>query len=237
MTAASPEEAHEMITRARRQAPIGLGPHGPEVLTYELVRAVLRDQRFRMPPGFTLAAQGITSGPVWDRSISTLLGLDGAGHRRLRRLVSGVFTPRAAARLLGTIVDIITELVDPLTEIGSCDIVADVATQYPIPIICALIGAPRQDWQLFSGWADDIIKAFCWNVANDTPDIVRAWNELDDYIDDMVAARRTTLTDDLLSDLADADGGAADRRNRHHPKPIGRLGVGAVPASRQARWS
>ena len=35
-----------------------MGPHGPEVLTYELVRTVLRDDRFAMPKGLTLAAQG-----------------------------------------------------------------------------------------------------------------------------------------------------------------------------------
>jgi hypothetical protein len=29
-------------------------------------------------------------------------------------------------------------------------VVTDIARPYPIPIICALLGAPRQDWQLFS---------------------------------------------------------------------------------------
>ena len=67
LDAQNPDEAHEVIRRARRQAPIALGPHGPELLTYDLVRAVLRDPRFRMPKGMFLAAQGITSGPVWDR--------------------------------------------------------------------------------------------------------------------------------------------------------------------------
>jgi cytochrome P450 len=70
--------------------------------------------------------------------------------------VSKVFTPRAAARLRITIVDVITELVEPITTTGRCDMVADVARQYAIPIICALLGPPRQDWQLFSSWADDI---------------------------------------------------------------------------------
>ena len=31
-----PEDAHRLIRQAREQAPIALGPHGPEVLTYEL---------------------------------------------------------------------------------------------------------------------------------------------------------------------------------------------------------
>ena len=33
-----PEEAHAILRQAREQAPIALGSHGPELLTYELVR-------------------------------------------------------------------------------------------------------------------------------------------------------------------------------------------------------
>src|SRR6202042_3378854 len=104
-----------------------------------------------------------------------------------------------------TIVEVITELVDPVAAAGRCDVVADIARQYPIPIICGLLGAPRQDWQLFSGWADDIFKVFNWNVANDAPVIMAAFDELDAYVDDMVDQRRHNLTDDLLSDLIRAE--------------------------------
>ena len=92
--ARSPEEAHELIRQARQQGPIAMGPHGPEVLSYDLVRTVLRDDRFAMPKGPALAAQGITSGELWDLSLKGLLSLDGKAHRRQRRLVSKAFTPR-----------------------------------------------------------------------------------------------------------------------------------------------
>ena len=202
---AQPDEAHEIIGQARRQAPIALGPYGPEILGYDLVRTALRDPRFRMPQGMFLAAQGITSGPVWDRVSKLIISLDGAEHTRQRRLVSKAFTPRATARLHTTIVEVITGLVDPHTATGRCDVVADIARPYPIPIICALLGAPRQDWQLFSDWADDFFKAFEWNVARDTPVIVRAWEALDAYLDDMIAERRHHLTDDLICELIRAE--------------------------------
>ena len=32
-----PDEAHAIISKARQQAPVALGPHGPELLTCELV--------------------------------------------------------------------------------------------------------------------------------------------------------------------------------------------------------
>ena len=92
-----------------------------------------------------------------------------------------------------------------MTSTGRCDVVADIARRYPIPIICGLLGAPRQDWQLFSDWADDIFKLLTWNVANDAPVIMAAFDELDAYIEDMVARRRHNLTDDLISELIRAE--------------------------------
>ena len=201
----SPDEAHQIISEARRQAPVAIGPHGPELLTYELVRSVLRDPRFRVPQGMFLASQGITSGPLWDRVATNLISLDGAAHHRLRRLVSKAFTPRATARLRTTIVDVITQLVDRHTGTGHCEVVTDIARQYPIPIICALLGAPSEDWELFSDWTDDIFKVFAWNVAAHERVILAAWEKLDAYIDGMVANRRQTLTDDLVSELIRAE--------------------------------
>ncbi len=155
----STSEAHEIIARARRQAPIAIGPHGPEFLTYELVRTVLRDPRFRVPQGMFLAGQGITSGPLWERVATNLISLDGPEHHRLRRLVSQAFTPRATARLRRTIVEVITQLVDRHTASGRCEVVTDIARQFPIPIICALLGAPAEDWKLFSDWTDDTSRS------------------------------------------------------------------------------
>jgi cytochrome P450 len=197
--APGPDEAPRIIRHARQQSPIALGPYGPEVLTYDLARTVLRDTRFTMPQGIGLVVQGIISGPVWDRVTKLLISLDGAKHQRLRRLVSRAFTPRAAC------IDVITELTEAHTHTGHCDIVADIAQPYPVPIICALLGAPHHDWHLFSHWADDISKAFGANVAKDTPAILRAWDHLEDYVEELIATRRLSLTDDLTSELIRAE--------------------------------
>jgi cytochrome P450 len=200
-----PDEAHAIISQAREKAPIAIGPYGPELLTYDLVHTALRDPRFRVPQGMFLAAQGITSGPLWDRVATNILSLDGEGHHRLRRLVGKAFTPKATARLRTTIVEVITGLVDRHSARGRCDVVTDVARQFPIPVICALLGAPPEDWELFSNWTDDILEAFGWNAASQTPTILTAWEALDAYIDDMVARRRHALTDDLISELIRAE--------------------------------
>jgi cytochrome P450 len=152
-----------------------------------------------------LAAQGDTSGPIWDRVAASLVSLDGAEHNRLRRLVSRAFTPRSTARLEATMIDVINDLVDHHAAAGRCEVVNDIARKYPIPVICALLGAPQDDWERFSQWTDDIFKVFTWNVADHTDTILAAWEQLDAYVDDMVARRRHTLTDDLVSELVRAE--------------------------------
>ncbi|MDM4138810.1 MULTISPECIES: cytochrome P450 [Mycobacterium] len=203
----TPAQVYPRLREAQRQAPVALGPHGPEVLSYHLVRSVLRDSRFQIPPGINLLAQGIASGPLWDKVANSLLCLEGDAHRRLRSLCSKAFTPRTVARLHDTMVGVLDELVDRVADAGRCDVVTDIARPYPVPIICALLGAPREDWQQFSLWADDVFKAFSFTVdlREVEPVVMRAWRQLDDYVDEMVARRRHSLTDDLLSDLIRAE--------------------------------
>ncbi len=203
----SPRDVYPRIRAAQEVAPIAIGPLGPEVLSYDLARTILRDARLVIPPGIHLTAQGVTSGPLWDRVVGSIMCAEGAEHHRLRSLVSKAFTPRATARLHDTIGIVVNELADRVADAGACDVVADIARPYPIPIICALLGAPRADWRLFSAWADEIFKmvSFAVNLVDEVPAVMRAWAELDAYVDDMVADRRRSLTDDLLSDLIRAE--------------------------------
>ena len=203
--AASPEDAHKLIGQAREQSPIAMGPYGPEVLTYDLARTVMRDPRFSMPKGIGLVVQGITSGPVWDRVSKLIISYDGPEHLRLRRLVSRAFTPRAVERLRSTCIEVITELVDRVAAVGSCDVVAELTGPYPVPIICALLGTPRHDWELFSRLAEDISSVFGTNVAAEESTILCAWDQLDAYLKGMIARRRQSLSDDLISELIRAE--------------------------------
>ncbi|MDT5131148.1 MAG: hypothetical protein QOE41_459, partial [Mycobacterium sp.] len=173
--APTPQIAHERLKQARQQGAIAMGAHGPEILSYELAHTALRDHRLSPPPGLGLEAQGITSGPLWDRVTASILSVNGEDHARLRRLVSKAFTPRAVARLDTTIVDIINRLIDPLMTVGRSEIVGDIARPYPVPVICELLGAPSQDSQLFSAWADEFFKTFTWIVAEYQPEILKAW--------------------------------------------------------------
>jgi len=57
-------EVYPRLRAAQQKGPVALGPFGPEILSHDLVRIVLRDHRFQIPPGLNLAMQGITEGPL-----------------------------------------------------------------------------------------------------------------------------------------------------------------------------
>ena len=202
-----------------------------------------------VPAGIHLSAHGITSGPLWDRVTRSILNMEGDEHRRLRSLVSRAFTPRATARMHDTIHAVINELIDSVIDSGRCEFVADIARPYPIPVICALLGAPREDWQQFSRWAEDIFKivSFDCNLAEEEPVVLKAWGEFDDYIDG--DGRPTSTALDRRSALrahphrrrrraarrrriAHVGVQHSGGRNRHHPKPVGRFDAGALRSPR-----
>lgn len=80
--------------------PLALGSLGPVALSYDTARTVLRDRRFCRPKDLGLGAQGITSGPLWERAATGLPSLDGEGHHRLPAL-SSRRSPMRARRSCG----------------------------------------------------------------------------------------------------------------------------------------
>ena len=194
-------EAVDAIAAARSVHWLARSELGYSVTRLQDVTAILRDQRFHSALSMIEQSPELQGSAAGDRRGESILTMEGPGHARLRRLVAPAFTPASANRLRPTMRRVVGELVDRLVAHGQCELVADVCEPYPIPIICELLGAPPEDWKLFSGWASDIFRIFNNNLAEDLPFIVRAGDELTTYVGDMIAARRADPRDDLLSDL------------------------------------
>ena len=92
---------------------------------------------------------------------------------------------------------------------------ADLCEPYPIPIICELLGAPKEDWKLFAQWAPDILRIFNFNIVEDLPIIMKAQDELSAYALDLIADRRSRPGDDLITAL---DPGRGGRRPPARPR-------------------
>jgi cytochrome P450 len=197
-------ERHDAIAAvkaAREQHWLARTDMGYSVVGLADVTAVLRDKRFHSALSIIDRNPDLAD-TDWARGRrQSILTMEGEDHARLRRLVAPAFTPASANRLRPTMRAVVGELVDQVAPKGECDLVADVCEPYPIPIICELLGAPPQDWKLFSSWATDIFRIFNNNLVEDLPLIMRAGNELTEYVTEMIAERRADPRDDLLSDL------------------------------------
>lgn len=191
--------------RAREQHWLIRVPLGYSLTSYDDVVAVLRDRRFHSALSLLPQMSGVTDAELTDRQARSILAMEGPAHARLRRLVSPAFTPKAADRMRPFMRSVIDGLVDAVADQGRCELVADVCEPYPIPIICELLGAPKQDWKLFSAWATDIFRIFNNDIATDLPRIKAAMRELDEYVRAMIEERRSKPADDLLSDMIAAE--------------------------------
>jgi cytochrome P450 len=80
-----------------------------------------------------------------------------------------------------------------------------VCDPYPIPIICELLGAPKKDWQLFSVWAEDVLRIFNATAADELDVILKAQDELEEYTRGLIADRRNRPADDLITSLIAAE--------------------------------
>ena len=203
---------HAAVDAARSKHWLARSTFGYSLTRYEDCVAVLRDRRFHSAAGLIAQMAGLPDDHELNsrRRNESILSMEGPGHDRLRRLVAPAFTPIAADRLRPFMRTVVDGLIDEIAGAGRCELIADVCEPYPIPIICELLGAPKEDWKLFSVWATDLLAIFNGTLAVDAPRIIAARDQLDAYITELIARRRATPADDLLTALIVAES-AGDR--------------------------
>lgn len=209
----SHDDALASMTQLADDTWIAKSLFGYSILTYSDVTAILRDKRWHNAASKIPEMRGITDPELIGNSDKpSILAAEGDVHTRLRRLVAKAFSPRSADRLRPFMREVMNGLIDPVAPTGSADIVADITEPYPIPIICELLGAPKQDWQLFSRWAEDVLRIFNGTVLDELDIIKKARTELTEYTIQMIAERRNDPREDLLTDLiaAEEDGDTLD---------------------------
>lgn len=198
---------------ARRDKIVALGEEhwlviagfGPSVHRYEDCVAILRDKRWHNASGRLPELFGVTDERFLERQQVNILSAEGDVHTRLRRLVGTAFSPRAADRLRPFMREVVNELVDAVAASGRADFAVDICEPYPIPIVCELLGAPKEDWQFFSRVANDILEIFSEDMPTKLDLIMKAQDDLDEYTRAMIAERRDKPAEDLLTALIAAE--------------------------------
>lgn len=141
----------------------------------------------------------------------SMLNADPPAHSRLRRLVSGAFTPRAMTRLEARVRQISRALVDDLVARDRFDVVTDLATPLPVTVIAEMLGIDTGRAADFKRWSDDLVELGRLTreqrlTPEQTQRLVQSRRELIAYLEATIAARREHPRDDLLSALTRAEG-------------------------------
>ena len=96
-----------------------------------------------------------------------MLHRDGEDHLRLRRLVSGYFSPAALVGLEATTREVVAAALDSLRYREDVDLVADFAEPIPLEVIARVLGVPFADLPKIRAWTLTLADGFDSFVAVD----------------------------------------------------------------------
>ncbi len=139
--------SHRKLAELRRQSPLLKSPDpGTWAVTrHGDVSALLRDRRLghAMPRDYIEYQFG--DGPSADFQQNALINRDPPEHTRLRTLMGKAFTAPLMRALRDHIGDLVDDLLVPLLDRGSFDIVDGLAFPLPSLVICELLGIDPAD--------------------------------------------------------------------------------------------
>ncbi|GAA2395929.1 cytochrome P450 [Nonomuraea africana] len=183
--------------------PFPSGHQGWLVTGYDLVREVLADSRFSSRKELMLQHPLIDYGDIEvpPAPPGEFLLMDEPQHSRYRKPLVGKFTVRRMRLLTERVEQVTAEHLDAMEKAGpTADLVTAFAKPIPAIVICELLGVPYEDRGRFQ---ENIDKFLGGEVGDE--ELFAAYRATQEYLAELVAAKRANPTDDVLSDLLDSD--------------------------------
>ncbi len=194
-------DPYPVYKRLRDESPVALvdGIFGQHYLVtrYDDALAVLKDANT-----FSSRANARGIGLVFGR---TILEMEGEEHNRFRRLITPALSPHALRNgTLGKQIEAIAhDVVDRFCHQGSADLISQFAFSFPIRVFAEqFLSLPSGDADRFHHWALDLIS-----IADHPHLAFAAAQAIVEYLTPIVARRRKSPGDDLISALATAEVG------------------------------
>ena len=136
--------------------------------------------------------------------------MDPPRHRKLRTLVSQVFTPRVVTALAPRIAELTASLLDAVAGADRFDLVDALAYPLPVTVIAELLGVPAQDQPRFRAWAEALFNQQTVDATTvPTEELVNAIaptiREMNEYLLAHIRSRRQQPADDLIGKLTTAE--------------------------------
>jgi pimeloyl-[acyl-carrier protein] synthase len=197
---------HALYDRARAQDGLAFDPLGNcwLVTDHRAVRSILEDRRFTSDLRFASVgrARPARRSFIRDAVEKQIIFSDGAEQNGAQRVILQE-SSRKMQELSGWIRELAAGLLQPLRPRGELDLVNDFALPYTLRTVCRVFGIPTDDAGRvaeLASWSSTMADLTSGYLNIRIQEITR----FGDYFRDLVAARRASPSDDLVSSFLGA---------------------------------
>jgi cytochrome P450 len=140
------------------------------------------------------------------RSSNTLVLLDDPDHNRLRRLLQRPFGPRPVEGVRAMVTARVDAAMAELAPRGAMDVVGDFAYPLPVAVFNEMLGLPDEDAPRVRAWIQAVARMLDPVIDDDEHARCQAlMDEMYDYLDGQIEAKRAAPADDVLTALVQAE--------------------------------
>jgi cytochrome P450 len=220
---------HGVTTRLRNEAPVQWVEHEDfnpfYVLTKhaDILEVELHNNEFLNAPRAILgnkAADDMRA--MQGHLVKSLVQMDDPEHRHHRNLTAEWFLPKNLAKLDARLAELAQRSVDQMLAAGGqLDFAADIAMQYPLYVILAILGLPESDYPRMLKLTQELFGAEDPDFQRDDDAMAGLIQTVADfvaYFDGITAQRQADPTDDLASVIAN---GIVDGEPIGHKEQLG----------------
>ncbi len=130
--------------------------------------------------------------------------MDDPRHHLIRRLVTPVVAPRALARMEDGLRQRARSIVDAIADRGECDFLADVAVELPLQAVASLMGVPDADRHDLMAWSNTTLDFEGRELGETNQQVAEAAASMAAYGTGLIAEKRKTPGDDIISSVVNA---------------------------------
>lgn len=176
---------------------------------YEDVRGALADTELFINSGSTSPVDpppaevvAVLDEGLPSDELKSTVSRDGEEHRRIRRFLVSVLTPRRVKKLEERAREIANELIDAFIDKGRADFVDAFAYRFPLSLIVELMATPQSDGERLHDWSTQKFALYWGQMElGEYIDAANAYLDFQRYLLQFVQQRRTKPGDDVISEL------------------------------------
>lgn len=223
---------HPRLKRLREEMPVARDEDNKSWLLseYHTVRAFVNDRTLHRHPKLTeegaLVRNMVSADEVEGGRTDGILFLDEPDHSRVRLPLAKALYSRINA-MKDVIVDIVDDVIDDAPANGPFDLMSQIAVPVPILVIAKILGIDMDRVADFREWSEAVILSLN-PLRSDEETAKMEWGgeKLQDHFTELMAARRQTPRDDLITDLITLQAEGAELSDDEIRTNLGSLLIG-----------